>query len=219
MHVERAQRGVRGRKIRMGHLPHPLGTTEVLQPMGTKVGKVHAVRQLIDDEPRGRVRNEDLVTMPDRSKASASDHGLTEVVAFVAQLGFAGVDRHAHVELRPCRPGLRHEHSLGIDRRRHGIGRPGERGDHAVAFPLLDRPHATVAGNDLVQDLVVPRDRRRPSVGRVFPPLRRPLDVGQQEADRAGRKSKAGRALAAHLVHQETSDRAHRCHERHAVSI
>ena len=47
VHVERAQRGMRGRKIRMDHLPHAFGTTEVLQPVGTQVGQVHAVRHLI----------------------------------------------------------------------------------------------------------------------------------------------------------------------------
>ena len=158
VHVERAQRGMRGRKIRMDHLPHALGTTEVLQPVRAQVGQVHTVGQLIDDQSGGGVRHEDLVTVPDRSKASASDHGLTEVVAFVAELGFAGVDRHAHVEVSPRRPRLRDERSLGIDRRRHGIGRTGKRGHDAVALPLLDRPHSTVVGDDLVQDLVVPGD-------------------------------------------------------------
>ncbi len=172
MGVERAQRGVHCREIRMDHLPHPLGTTEVLQPMRTKIGEVHAVRQLIEDQPRSRVRNEDLVTVPDRSQASASDHGLTEVVPFVAQLGFAGVHRHTHVELRPCRPGLSGEPSLGIDRRRNRIGRAGEHGHHAVALALFNRPHATVSGDDLVQDLVVPRDGDGHLVWRVFPPLR-----------------------------------------------
>ena len=66
MHVERAQRGMRGRKIGMDHLPHALGTTEVLQPVRTQVGQVHAVRQLIDDQSGGCVRHEDLVTdLPD----------------------------------------------------------------------------------------------------------------------------------------------------------
>ena len=157
--VERAQRGMRGGEIRMDHLPHALGTAEVLQPVRPEVGQVHAVRQVVDDQAGGCVRDEDLVPVADRSKASASDHGLTEVVAFVAQLGLAGVDRHAHVEVGPRRPGLGHQGSLGIDRRGHRIRRTGERGHHAVALALFDRPHAAVAGDDLVQDLVVPGDR------------------------------------------------------------
>ena len=117
------------------------------------------------------------------------------------------------------RPGLGHERPLGIDRRGHGIGRASERGDHAVALALLDRPHATVAGDDLVQDLVVPGNRQRHRCRRVFPALRRPLDVGQQEADRPGRKREAGRVRAAHLVHQETSDRRFDLTNDHGVSI
>ena len=101
MRVERAQRRLPGRKIGMDRLPDALGPTEVLQPMRPEVREPHTVRQLVDDQAGGRVRHEDLVTVPDRSKAGAADHGLTEVVAFVAELRFAGVDRHAHVELRP----------------------------------------------------------------------------------------------------------------------
>ncbi len=156
----------------MDHLPHALGATEVLQSMRAEVGEMHILRQLIDDQSGRRVRHEDLVTVADRSKARAADHGLTEVVAFVAQLGFAGVDRHAHLEVRPRRPALGHERSLGIDRRGDGIGRARERGDDAVALSLLHWPHAAVAGDDLVEDLVVPGDRDGHACRRVLPPLR-----------------------------------------------
>ena len=106
----------------------------------------HVLRQPIDDQARRRVRHEDLVAVADRSQASAADHRLTEVVALVAQLRLAGVDRHAHVEIGALGgQGSADEASLGVDRRGHGIGRRGERGDHAVALSLLHRPHAAVA--------------------------------------------------------------------------
>ena len=121
--------------------------------------------------------------------------------------------------VRARRPGLGDERSLGIDRRGHGVGRTGERAHHAVALALLDRPHAAVAGDDLVQDLVVPGNRHGHRFGRPFPPPRRPLDVGQQEADRSGRKREARRVGAAHVVHQETSDRRVDVMNDHGVSI
>ena len=145
MHVEGAQRDMHSGKVWMHHLPHALRSTEILQSVRAEVGKVHAIWHLVDDQPRGRVRDEDLVTVPDGAQSSTADHGLTEVIAFVAQLRFTGVDRHAHVELGAERPFLGHERSLGVDRRGHSIGRPGKGGDHAVALPLLDRPHTTVA--------------------------------------------------------------------------
>ena len=174
-------------KITMDDLPDALGTAEILEPVRPEVSQGHAVRQAVDDQPGGCVRHENLVSVADRTQTSASDHGLTEVVAFVAQLCVAGVDRHAHVELRTWRPVLGHEGSLGIDRRGHRIRRTGKRGHHAVALSLLDRPHAAVAGDDLVQDLVVPGNRHGHRCGRAFPPLRRSLHVGQQKADRSRR--------------------------------
>ena len=101
----------------------------------------------------------------------------------------------------------------------HGVGRPGERGHHAVAFALLDRPHAAVASDGLVEDLVVPGDREGHRRRSVLPALRRALDVSQQEGDRAGRKSEAGRIGAAHLVHQEAPDSGIDLTHDHGVSI
>ena len=88
----------------MDYLPHALGAAEVLQSVRAEVGETHILRQLIHDQSGRRVRHEDLAAVADRSQAGAADHGLTEVVAFVAQLGLAGVDRHAHLEVRPRRP-------------------------------------------------------------------------------------------------------------------
>ena len=100
--VERPKRSLSDGKVRVNHLPHALGTTKVLQPVRTEVGDVRAIGQLIGDQSGGGVGHEDLVAVPDRSKAGAADHRLAEVVALVAQLGFAGVDRHPHME-RPRR--------------------------------------------------------------------------------------------------------------------
>ena len=145
--VERAQLRMRGGQVRVDDLPHALRPAEVLQAVHPEVGQARLLRQAVDDEPRGRVRHEDLVAVADRAQPRASDHGLTEVVALVAQLGLAGVDRHAHVEVGALRPVLAEEPSLGVDRGGDGVGRACERGDDAVAFSLLDRPNAAMVGD------------------------------------------------------------------------
>ena len=72
-------------------------------------------------------------------------------------------------------------------------------------LPLLDRPHSTVTGDDLIEDLVVPGDGHGHRCRRVFPAPRRSFDIGQQKGDRARRKREPGRVRAAHLVHQQTA--------------
>ena len=89
----------------------------------------------------------------------------------------------------------------------------------AVALALLDRSNATMAGDDLVQDLVVPGDRNGHRRRGVLPPLRRRLDVGEQERDRARRQREASRVRTAHFVHQETPDRRIDLTHDHGVSI
>ena len=71
MRVERPQRSLSDGKLGMNHLPHALGPTEVLQPMRTEVGDVHAIGQLIGDQSGGGIGHEDLVTVPDRSQRRA----------------------------------------------------------------------------------------------------------------------------------------------------
>ena len=125
VHVERAQRR-HARPVDQDGPPATRARDGRGPSAGGYPGRRGARRRpAVDDQPGGRVRHEDLITVPDRSKASASDHGLTEVVALVAQLGLAGVDRHAHVEVSPRRPGLRQERSLRIDRRRPRHRTPG----------------------------------------------------------------------------------------------
>ncbi len=80
-------------------------------------------------------------------------------------------------------------------------------------------PNAPVAGNGLVQDLVVPGNRLGHRCWGVLPPLRRGHDIGEQERDRAGRQSETSGVRAAHFVHQQTPDRRIDLTRGHGVSI
>ena len=204
---------MRGGQVRVDDLPHVLRPPEILEAVHPEVGQARLLRQSVDDEPRGRIRHEDLVAVSDGAQPSASDHRLTEVVALVAQLGLAGVDGHAHVEVGALWPFLAEEPSLRVDRGGDGVGRACECGHDAVAFSLLDWPNATMVSDRLVEDLVVPRNRHRHRAGRVLPPSSRSFDVGQQEGHRPCREGEASCVRAAHIVHQEP----HRAkHERPA---
>ena len=73
-------------------------------------------------------------------------------------------------------------------RRSHRVAGTGEGRHHAVAFALLHRPHATVGGDGVVEQVVVPGDGCA-HVGRSFlPQAARTLDVGQQERHRPRRQ-------------------------------
>ena len=128
----------------MDQLPDPFRAPEVLEPVPTQVGQGHALAQFVGDQ-RGRdVRQEHLAAVPARPQPRAADDGETEVVPLVAQLRFAGVQRHANVEGEPVGPLLRGQHPLRRDRRLERVRRPAERRHDAVALTLLDRTHAAV---------------------------------------------------------------------------
>ena len=130
-----------------------------------------------------------------------ADHRVTHVIAPVAQLCLAGVDRHPHLDAGH----LLGQRPLHIHRRRDRIGRPRERGHHAVALALLDGTHPTMSGDTLVDHGVVAGDDRPGRVRRPLPQPRRPLDVGQQERDRACRHHERRRLCHLHLHDQRFS--------------
>ena len=61
------------------------------------------------------------------------------------------------------------EPPLGVEGGEHGVGGPAEGRDDAVALALLDRSHAVVRHDDLVEELVVPGDGGRHRVGLGLP--------------------------------------------------
>jgi hypothetical protein len=169
MRIERTQRRMVRGEVAVDHLPHPLGTAKVFEAVHPEISQAHPLRQPIDDQPCSGVREEDLVAVSDAPQPSASDHGLAEVVALVAQLGLAGVDGHADVQVGSLRPLLAEEATLGVDGGGECIGRPRERGHDAVALSLLHRSYPAEVRDDVVHDLVVPSDRRRHPGRRPFP--------------------------------------------------
>jgi hypothetical protein len=73
------------------------------------------------------------------------------------------VEPEAHPEQPPG------ERPLDLQRARHSIARPAERGDEAVALALLDRPHPVEAAHELVDDVIQLHERRLRRLGVVLP--------------------------------------------------
>ena len=186
--AERAQRRELVAEIGMHELPDPLGPAEILQPVQPQIAQLGAVGQRIDHQIARGVGDQRLPAVPDRAHARAPDDRRAEVVAGIAQANLAGVERHAHAHFATRGPRFLRERALHVERRGHGVRRPREGADHAVAFTLLDRAHAAVQRDGGFEQLVVTGDRDRRLVGTRLPELRRALDVGEQERHRAGRE-------------------------------
>ncbi len=186
--AERAQRRELVAEIGMYELPDPLGPAEILQPMQPKITELGPFGQRINHQIACGVGDERLPTVPNRPHARAPDDRRAEVVAGVAQADLARVERHAHTHLPTGGPRFLRERALNVERRGHRIRRPREGANHAVAFTLLDRAHASVQRHGGFEQLVVTGYRVRRLVGTRLPELRRALDVGEQERHRSGRE-------------------------------
>ena len=199
--VERPQRGEVVGEIGMNQLPHPLGTGQIAQVVHAEIAECRVGGQMIGHQPGGDVRQKHLAPMGTGPQPCTTDHRVTHVIAPVAQLCLAGVDRHPHLDAGH----LLRQRPLHIHRRRDRIRRPRERGHHAVALALLDGTHPTMSGDTLVDHGVVAGDDRPGRVRRPLPQPRRPLDVGQQECDRACRHHERRRLCHLHLHDQRFS--------------
>ena len=104
-------------QVGVTELEHLLGPAEVLQPVRAEIAPGRA-RRRVHDEVAGRARRDDLAAVRERSQARGADHRLAEVVELVAQLGVAGVQRHAHVERGALGPRLRRRAAAALRARR-----------------------------------------------------------------------------------------------------
>ena len=83
----------------MAELEHPLRPMEILQAVRAEVQQRRAVGQTVGDEIRGCVRHENLATVSARAQPCAPNDGVAEVVALVAELRVAGVQRDPDCEV------------------------------------------------------------------------------------------------------------------------
>jgi hypothetical protein len=129
---------------------------------------------------------EDLAPVPGSLDPSRPSRGGSQVVTAVRVRGPA-VDAHPRREIAyRLVPLLRYQTLLRLDRRLQGIGRIGESRHESVACVLDD--DAGVRVDHLLEDLVVPAERRLHGAARPVPPGGTADDVREQERHHAARK-------------------------------
>ena len=182
--VQRPQRRELELEALAAELEQPNRRVDVLQPVIAQVDQ----DLLRAEQVPGRARDDDLTAVG----GGGDPRRLMDVeahVARVALLGLAGVDAHSDSDGRPG-PRVRGERALRVGRRTDGAGRGREREEERVALRVdLD----SLVGHDgfaqhasmRLEDVAVRRPES-PQQGR------RPLDVGEEQRDRAGGKA-AGR--------------------------
>ena len=174
-HIDRPQR----REHPTTHLEDLLGCAQVPQPVLAQTPQPGLVGQ-----PRGHLRAHRLAAMRHRHQPGRPVHRRTEIVP-VPLLDLPGVQPHPHPQRRPDRPHLAHQRRLGVQRRRQGVTRPGERGREPVT---PSREHQPAMPSDRrLHDLVMADQRHPHRVRRRLPQPGRPLHVGEQKRHRPRR--------------------------------
>ena len=154
--VERPDRRELGPQPVDGELADLLGP-EVLEPMLAEAPQLRARRQLIEDERRRGLRQQDLAAVPGAGDPRRPVDVRTDVLAIAVERAVAGVQAHPDVDRHALGPGLGGEPPLGVDRGRHALVDPLEHREDPVALGLLlvaagrlDRPadEHPVSGED-----------------------------------------------------------------------
>ncbi len=174
-------------------LKHSFAAPQVTEPHLPEIDHRDPVGQTVGTEICRGTRHQNLATVSECTQPSATNHRLPEVVALVAQLRFPGV--HRHPDPKDVAKFV-DQRLLSIHRSQQRVGRPAERSDDGVTFPLLNGSDPSRSSDGIVEYLVVPSHRRRHR-GRVpIPACGGTLNIGEQEGDRPGRKVE--RSIDAH---------------------
>jgi hypothetical protein len=177
--IEGPDRWKVGRQAVDDELADPLGP-EVLQPVLAEAPNRHPVRQLVRDERRRGLGNEDLAAMTGGPDPRRPMDVRADVLAVRVEPAVAGVDSHSDAHRRIVRPGLGGECHLGGSRRGDGLRRPAEDGEEGVAFRLL---FVAVGLRDRCPDQLpmAGQDRGPAIVAQVLGEPRGSFDVREQE--------------------------------------
>ena len=125
-------------------------------------------------------------------------------VAVGSALSLTGVDADPRAHLDVLGPCVSPELALDAHRRTCGIARSRECAEGAVALEVDDR--AAVRTNRLRQDLPEGVEHRRVAVAEPANERRRPVHVGEDERDGAGRQFPSRRATAVEAVGYERGE-------------
>ena len=185
--IERLERRKVGGQSVDDELEDALGMLQVLEPMLAQVAQGDACGKLAAHQLLGRERDQRLPAMRDGAQPGTAVDGGAVVVA-LAQVGLAGVQRHAHAQRRGCRPGLGMQRLLEGGSGGDGIGGARKDGEAAVALAAWPHDMPIVLGDDLLDQRIMPHERLAHRIAVLLPERGAALDVGEEEGDGAGRQ-------------------------------
>jgi hypothetical protein len=130
--------------------------------LAPKVDQPDTVRKTVFDHVGGNTRQHGLATVCEIAYPRCLVDCRARVIVCVSQLHITGV--HSDAQLDGCQVC-----PLQIQCTGDGVGRLGERRHEAVTLGLLERAHATVLRDELVDGAVQMRERGRHHVGPGLP--------------------------------------------------
>ena len=169
--------------------------------MLAEVAQREPVGELLADEHRGRVRDEDLAAVARGRDPRRSMDVETDIVGARGRAGrprLAGMEAHPDPHRRAVRPGRAGEGALRRGGRRDGFERAREHREERVPLGAHLRPG--VLRQRVAQDAAVHLEHRLPAVGpEPADRARRSFDVGEQHGQRPRGKGHRGRRHGAIL--------------------
>lgn len=172
----------------MRQLEDPLGLTQIAKTVDAEGEERGSLGDAAGEEVGGGAGDDDLAAVGQRPQPGAPDDAGAGVVAPVADLALASVQRHPHTEDGVGGPRFLHQGLLRLQGGGDGVGRPGEGGHQAVALALLDGSDSTVSGDGALEDPVMAGHRLRHLRTMRLPHPGRSFDVRQQERHRPRRE-------------------------------
>jgi hypothetical protein len=172
----------------MTELPDAFGPAEILEPMHAQHAKRNADWQTLGDEIVGRIGNQGLSTVGDRTQSGAADDRATVIVPASLQLRLAGVERQPDLQGRWRWPTLFFD-SLRISKAASTAS------EAAAKTPTTLSPSPCSSGRKPRccamtewSNLIVACDGDAGQILAGLPKPSGPLDVAHQESDGARRK-------------------------------
>ena len=117
-------------------LVDPLGAGEVLELVLAEVADGDPVELVVGEHGRCRLRGEDLAAVARGHDPRGAVHAHPVVAALVGEDRLAGVQAHAHAQLRALGPVVRRKRALTVGGRGGGVARAREDVEEGVALGI-----------------------------------------------------------------------------------
>jgi hypothetical protein len=167
-------------------LMETLGLAQILQAMIAEIPETRTAEILVRDELVDRLGDEHLPAVRRRGDSRSSMHRDSHIFP-ADEKSLARVETHADMDLRSLPPLCTRDPALAVSRGGEGVGGASKRNKEGVAFGV-HFPTMMCGDHFAEQTVVLPKDGRVRLATQFAQQPSRPLDVREQEGDRAGRE-------------------------------